>query len=119
MNDKEELLSILKELRNDVGVGEVDRYCSICEYVMSEGFWGYSEIFKPILRKLGSEWEHFSGDVTYPVPDPDGVFNSQDIFEDIDVNMWEGEYGALRKDLLNFMISELEKEGYHDHTKTL
>ncbi len=50
-------------------------------------------------------WEHFSGSLTFPVPDPTSPYarlgdNSQadacNVFMETD-NLWEGEYGDLRR----------------------
>lgn len=49
-------------------------------------------------------WEHFSGHTAYPVPHPTQL--PKDAFKQAAVHetMWEGEYGELRKNLLNHCI---------------
>ena len=52
-----------------------------------------------------SEWEEFSGDTEYPVPDPLGARKAYGNTP----NLWEGEYGASRKRLCLFLSDVLEK----------
>jgi len=54
------------------------------------------------------KWPKFSGSITYPVPafdsgaTPASAFNSA-------IEMWEGGYGELRKELLRYTIDELKR----------
>lgn len=58
------------------------------------------------LRRLFKLWPKFSGYSGYPVP---GGFTA--FWRAAGTKyMWSGEYGNLRKELLNFMIEQLEKE---------
>ena len=58
------------------------------------------EIDDEILRELMSGWPKHSGDMYYPVPGGrDAYYES--------MNKWEGEYGALRRELLDYMIEQL------------
>lgn len=58
------------------------------------------------LRRLFKLWPKFSGHSVYPVP---GGYT--DFWRAAGTRrMWSGEYGNLRKELLNFMIEQLEKE---------
>jgi hypothetical protein len=58
------------------------------------------------LRRLFRLWPKYSGDIVYPVPGGHEAFWSAVRYE----TTWSGEYGKLRKELLNFMIKQLEKE---------
>ena len=53
-------------------------------------------------------WKHYSGYLFAPVPDPEttGTEAAVIIFSTSHYNgeMWVGDYGALRKDLLNYMV---------------
>ena len=57
-------------------------------------------------------WEHFTGDMDYPVPSP--ALPAGDVVEDARraysaaVDMYEGKYGALRIKLLDHLIAYLE-----------
>ena len=58
-----------------------------------------------IMRDLFLLWPKYSGDSFYPVP--------YDSMEPVDAyleigNVWEGEYGASRKELLAFLIAQLQ-----------
>lgn len=58
------------------------------------------------LRRLFGLWPKFSGNSTFPVPGGEEAFRLAAGTK----RMWSGEYGQLRKELLNFMIEQLEKE---------
>lgn len=67
-----------------------------------------------LVCEIFSSWEHYSGSMDYPVPDP--CFPADDVVElarqayDTAGDMYEGEYGALRIKLLDHLITSLEKE---------
>lgn len=61
------------------------------------------------FRVLCREWPKYSGKAFYPVPSPTIAHSPSTIFLSSDGDMWEGEYGKLRRELLDFAISELEK----------
>lgn len=61
-----------------------------------------------LLYDTFEKWPKFSGNIHYPVPavtydHPQTEYNRAG-------NMWEGAYGDLRKELLQFCIDELSKE---------
>lgn len=58
------------------------------------------------LRRLFKLWPKFSGQSVFPVPGGFTAFCRAAGTK----YMWSGEYGQLRKELLNFMIEQLEKE---------
>lgn len=70
-----------------------------------------------LLIHTYQNWPKYSGDFSYPVPVPSDLPNS-----DIGINVtpgmaynyagnyWAGEYGQLRMELLDFLISELENQ---------
>ena len=58
------------------------------------------------LRRLFRLWPKFSGCAVYPVPGSGAAFSRAVSTK----RLWSGEYGKLRKELLNFMIEQLEKE---------
>lgn len=60
-------------------------------------------------------WPKFSGDITYPIVRSDLVENLDGGKESYEIaqskgTMWEGEYGELRLELLDFCIEQLETE---------
>ena len=88
---------------------------------------GYNEesMLGRIRDWLYSEWPQFSGSSWYPIPmpelDKDGYKEyaaSVDEYDDLMTpahwmyeqvgNMWDGEYGAMRMDCLDWMIATLE-----------
>lgn len=54
-----------------------------------------------LFKHLSRFWPHFSGDPYFPVPCPDRSLDPKEAYES--ENRWEGEYGALRRNLLEFV----------------
>ncbi|ASD52144.1 hypothetical protein KNT64_gp192 [Pseudomonas phage PspYZU05] len=64
-------------------------------------------IFKLFAVENFDKWPKFNGNHSFPVPAPSGVTSSEvDAFYRL--SRWEGEYGDLRLELLNFLIGELK-----------
>lgn len=62
-----------------------------------------------LLFSLFKAWPKFSGNWLYPVPHPTEPFDAAGAYYAAE-NKWEGEYGALRMELLDFCITELEDQ---------
>lgn len=62
-----------------------------------------------LLRSVMIQWPHYSGRMTYPVPDRNGSSPSEAYLNS--ENMWDSTepYGALRWGLLDFCITHLMK----------
>jgi len=91
---------------------------------VSEGY-NKESMLGRIRDGLYSEWPKFSGSSWYPIPMPeldeddyqvyvasveeydDAMPPAHWIYEQVG-NMWDGEYGALRMDCLDWMIATLE-----------
>lgn len=73
------------------------------------------EMWEDTLTKLMITWPKFSGNECFPVPSPDLEESSQEVYRRTH-DEWSGEYGALRYELLDFLIDELTKvvEKYDD-----
>jgi hypothetical protein len=54
------------------------------------------------VEKYAKTWKHFSGSETYPVPGRHAAYRAA---HDTG-SMWTGEYGELRKDLLDHLIEQ-------------
>lgn len=61
------------------------------------------------LKQVFVKWPKFSGDIEYPVPSSTDGCTPREQYDFTD-NVWEGDYGDLRKELLQFCIDELSKE---------
>lgn len=60
------------------------------------------------------EWHHFSGDDDYPVPDPHSTESAAAKAKfDTSKEMWVGEYGKLRLELLDWLIGRVEQGEAH------
>lgn len=69
----------------------------------------YSRESEYLIRSIMIQWPHYSGRMTYPVPDPDGDLPCMKYLNT--ENMWDptDPYGALRWGLLDFCIAHLMK----------
>lgn len=103
----EKLLNGLKILKRDVEAGEALDF-GICWYINGiHCSVEYTLEMRSIRNRLFTEWPKFSGVISYPVPGVQGL----DPWESFSkLPRWSGEYGELRKDLLDFMISKLDYE---------
>lgn len=59
------------------------------------------------LEGLFESWEHYSGNPRYPVPHP--TLDSKAGYVTF-TSFYSGEYGKLRFDLANHLVTELEKD---------
>jgi hypothetical protein len=93
------LIDKLDSLGN--GAPPLDSYIGIC---------GYLRCGDPELRKLAkylmTQWPKYSGVEAFPVPHPT-LECSAAYLEGTD--LWEGEYGATRRELCLFLRDELSK----------
>lgn len=64
------------------------------------------------LRECFKSWEHYSGDDTYPVPDPDNMGCPEAayrIYHTVHESMYSGPYGELRRDLAQHILNKLNE----------
>lgn len=127
MHIKAHILACLQEIRYR---GPLDVEAGICNNVFDlrdpRGFSFSLTEMHEVFKETWVRWPKYSGNPTYPVPAPDdhqlqpdshctlgdwaamsSVARAYIIFYDV-LNGWEGEYGNLRMELLDFLISELE-----------
>jgi len=64
----------------------------------------YEELF-PYFKS----WEHYSGNIVYPVPATNKKYSVIEQF-DYTQNLWIREQGKLRRDLCRHIANEMEKE---------
>ena len=111
MTNKELLLEVLKSIENGTNRNPRDGICGNVERTQAgrgqELPFFYT--WKDLYRAHIDNWPHFSGNQTFPIPDPLQEVQSGTIFMNTG-DMWEGGYGVLRFDLLRFLIKALEKE---------
>lgn len=60
------------------------------------------------ICKVMEYWPKYSGDPKYPVPSTKESTSPQQMYI-ISKNLWAGEYGHLRKELLDFLIRQYEE----------
>lgn len=102
------MLACLKKLRDE---GPVSLQEGICENVRCVGASSISP-----MPSLWVHWPKYSGHVAYPVPAPPDkdqrVWLSGSYYMAVNAgggDMWAGEYGELRKELLNWLIDTIEE----------
>jgi hypothetical protein len=99
---------ILKRLY-EIDNGDYDRYQGICHNVDRAVDFYTTDI----LKKYFVRWPKYSGHLYFPVPVPKIYKHYGPLTTYCYVsNKWSGEYGELRKELLKFIINELERELY-------
>lgn len=94
--------TLLERLRTLRDAGPTGRHTGICGNIDTVSG-GYIKQ----LHVLFKSWPKFSGDVVYPVPGVDRMTPGEAFVYIHDV--WEGEYGDLRRELLDHCIAELDK----------
>ena len=110
-------LNILRRIRDDEKLQDASLgICPIVQRIMDrEGgmepnsFGSVQKMLKEIFR----EWDCHSGDDLYPVPNPRNPSDPESAYPCYKIayeagNMWQGPYGELRRNLLNFTITYLE-----------
>lgn len=123
INNMQELINWFEGLA-DGSIKPFDNEFGLCSQIddiygdyMTDEFIG--ECYDLIdMDDLYASWDKFSGRHCYPVPAPicedaveditcpEGVY---DYYMNNDLNMWEGAYGDLRKDLCLHVANELRK----------
>ena len=90
----------------------------ICNNLYEKTYVNISDFLQPCFET----WKHFSGNYSYPVPDPDSdKYSASEVFNTThEDDMWNPEhpYGSLRLDLLEHLIREckdaIDNGGYID-----
>jgi hypothetical protein len=112
--DTETRHELINRLANIAHNGPCDTSSGICDNICMNDFDGVY----PWLWSQFKTWEHFSGDIAYPVStarfhhdtDPyPTIARDEYIFNSAWHSMWEGEYGRLRYDLLRHLLMELAR----------
>lgn len=115
-NEQRKLLTDLKKLRdraNDpVVFSKTGTVSGICGYVSGQGLNPYHKELHRVFRK----WKNHSGDDIYPVPHPT-IKDPEEAYREVRFQseekadamvMWQGGYGKMRRQLLDFSIWYLE-----------
>lgn len=112
---KQLVLAACVELLRLADEGKVpDTFLGICHNVDNIMWWGrtdrdtYSAAWEffdsEVTENIWPHWSKFSGSASYPIPG--GV----DAYWDKEGELWAGEQGQLRRELLQFTIEQLSKE---------
>lgn len=100
MNAHKELLHCLINIR----AGDRKPYVGICRHIQDDQQ-------QYVFNGLCKEWPKYSGDKEYPVPSVDPDDTPRDAYNASGDEVYEGEYGALRLELVDYCIDRLEN-GY-------
>jgi hypothetical protein len=98
--DRKSIEHLIRELSKDVD--NVDRVIRSPDCVTT-GLCRHIHIDGVLKDALFSGWSKHTGEVDYPVPDPDGDYTPGEKYHSC-WDMFEGEYGDLRIDLGHYFI---------------
>lgn len=105
-------LNILRRIRDEPALRTSNKgICPIVQELMEkEGMQPNSfGSVQRMLKDTFKEWDKFSGDELYPVPNPRHKNSTPYNAYRKCYDMWQGPYGELRKELLEFTIAYLER----------
>lgn len=104
---------MLVEVRNSIDNWRVQGICgAVNNHLFSDPavplhkYDAYIEAVKHVRQALFMSWPHYSGHPHYPVPGPEDAPDPYCAF--FTRPKWEGEYGAMRRELLDHCIAVLE-----------
>ena len=103
------LLQRLEFLRDEIRANNLyERRAGICYAINYNSF--CTLLRKPdgtltAIVDLMTEWPKWSGERMFPVPHPEGKCPQRAFYN---LPMWEGPYGALRRELLDYLIERLK-----------
>lgn len=103
MNLESVILQYLQQLLRAVEAGTVNSFDGICAaipYIDQKA----RRLFRDTAPNVYREWEHFSGDLNYPVAHPGPELTAEAAWWACN-NLWEGEYGQRRIELLKLLIN--------------
>lgn len=76
-----------------------------------EGIHGLWVLMMWVADELPQTWEHYSGSYVHPVPGVRGMSPREAYSHHVQTRtLWEGEYGKLRKDLLDYQIAWVKSQ---------
>lgn len=106
------LIAALENIDTSKGSDGICR--QVRAYVSEQGPQGcYEAVAMGIMEKLMLLWPESSGDPLYPVPNPRGLLKSSPYhtfsYHCDRGTLWAGKYGALRKELVAWMLEQLRK----------
>ena len=104
--DQDAAIIILAELRHLKRFGPSDLELGICYHCDTFESLGPRLLCKEVYRG----WPHYSGNPIYPVPSPavSSGLDEEELFYK-GGNMWVGDYGKLRLNLLDYLIEYFTK----------
>jgi len=106
------VLEALKEIKNGNLLNEHCGICSNLHYICRDWYWKDWDIAEwsyelgtNILDYYFEQWEHFSGNIEYPIEGSPDEYGMQG-------DMWDetNEWGKLRWDLLDYLIERIEND---------
>ena len=110
MSNKQELMDIVRVLitiKWQLESGNTNRH-GICYWFTR--LYNKNHIFA-YMKKYNvsfSDWEYYSGQELYPVPDPEGVLTGYEAYHNLP--KYTGAYGIKRIELLHWLIEQFESK---------
>lgn len=107
MNNHEILLQVLRKLKRDLDEGVYPK-SGICKYIIYHvAFHRECLEIANIFKSIAKAWPKNSNKTGFPVPGTGDECDPSRAYQNL--HKWDGEYGALRRELLDFCISTLEE----------
>lgn len=97
--------SIYEWFKEEAGI--CDNLNDLAFFVNNDEYIGDTRASRIILKHFDS-WEHFSGDLGYPIHDKDREGNPEDQFYKLGNSKWDGYALEMRISLLKHLISKVE-----------
>ena len=105
-----EYLQLMLDAALDIKAGNFDKGYGICSNLSNKVNSQVEESERydswQILKQAFYTWPKFSGDVNFPINDPNGIETAYNVYDQLP--KWIGEYGALRFELLDHVIDCLK-----------
>ena len=100
---EQEIIEYLEGLARGV-IELTDTRVGLCSCLSEEG------LKIPRLSRIFESWSKYSGDIAFPVPDPEGRGDAYTKYRQAG-DMWEGDYGDLRKELCQYLADHIKENG--------
>ena len=107
-----EYLQLMLDAALDIKAGNFNAEYGICTNLSNKVDSQVEELGRynswKILKKAFYTWPKFSGDMNFPIKDPHEIEEAYMVYDQLP--KWIGEYGELRRELLDHVIDFLKKE---------
>lgn len=91
-------------------ITQMDKEHGICENLQFIGYPNKPTFSVYLVWALAPLWDHYSGSMTFPVPDPESQYDPDLKYDHWDTQLWgDCPYGDRRRDLCKFIADFIEE----------